>query len=321
MKTNTFVMVTIMTIVPFFINAQTGINTMTPKSTLEVNGTLRVDSTNHIPNPKKITVFSDSNTLDYLYTDTLIKKITDDINTKNAPDMIPWNRNTYFGSGGGYPFNNYYRDNDSVMLGLQRPNSGILFVFIKNRTPRIRDITSDFGVVTYSDIEISSAVVIGGYLYVLGVTNSGNRRINRYDLNNLSAAPVVMTFSGAKVLTNSSGEISMTCDGYYFYFTHESGINMTTDNVITKYEMFGTNFSYVSTTTLIGAAGNVFNIIVHPIKGYIVKKQFQPIRNFNPDGTPRGFSRSFAGNFMMNDRGKFYTGMTTESFYEIFYFE
>lgn len=298
-----------------------GINTNTPRSTLEINGTLRVDSTNHIPNPKKLAVLSDSNTLDYLYTDTLIKKITDDINIKNVPEMIPWNRNTYFGSGGGYPFTNYYRDNDSVLVANQRPNSAVLWVFIKNRNPQYRDVASDFGATTSSDLQLGSAVVIGGYLYLLGVNSSGVRKLNRYNLSNISLGPTAITFSGSKVLTNSSGEIAMSCDGEYFYFSHECGINTTTDNVITKHSLSGTTLSYVSTTTLIGATGNVAALIVHPIKGYVVKKPSQPIKNFNLDGTWRGFSNNFAGNFFMNDRGNLYTGMTTESFYEIFYLE
>ena len=323
MKTKTFFLTTACMAMLFFMKAQNGvgINTDTPRSTLHVNGTFRVDSIKPIPDPTKIAVFTDTNTLNYINTDTLTQKIANEVSRKNIPVMIPWNKNTYFGSGGGYPFTNYYRDNDSVLVANQRPNSAVLWVFIKNRNPQYRNVASDFGATISSDLQLGSAVVIGGYLYLLGVNSSGVRKLNRYNLSNISLGPTAITFSGTKVLTNSSGEIAMSCDGEYFYFSHECGINITTDNVITKHSLSGTTLSYVSTTTLIGATGNVAALIVHPIKWYVVKKPSQPIKNFNLDGTWRGFSNNFAGNFFMNDRGNLYTGMTTESFYEIFYLE
>lgn len=238
------------------------------------------------------------------------------------PEMIPWGRNTYFGSGGGYPLTNYYRDNDSVLVATQRPNSGMLCVFIKNKNPKFRDITPDFLAASYNNIWVNSAVVLDGYLYLLGINNLSNtRKLLRYDLNNLTLAPIEVTFSGSRVLTNSTGNISMGSDGIYFYFSHDCGANMSADNIIVKYSLLGTNLNYMSSTTLVGGLNHVDGLIIRPDKGFVIKKQFQPIKNFNFDGTSRGYSNSFAGNFFMNDHGNLYTGMTVESFYELFYIE
>lgn len=326
MKTNTFAMVTIMTIVPFFTNAQTGINTMTPRSTLEVNGTFRVDSTKPIINPKKIAVLSDSNTLDYVSTDTLKKMFNQ--NNDQVKDMIPLGMNG-FGTGSYNPLKSYFRNNDSVITSYNG-NNGVLVVQVKGKNPQVKDILTDFPAVLAGDNKISSGVVLGTSLYLM-IHNiqTGVRKLARYNALNITAAPTIMTFSGSTVLINgpvssSTPEVVMSHDGSYFYFNHDCG-NTTNDNIIAKYSLSGTTLNYISSTTLVGGNTHARSYLVHPTKGYITRSYTDlKLRVFDFSGNQTFSALPFLGQFLMNQNNNglysFQSGGSS-MFYEIFYVE
>lgn len=303
-----------------------GINTDTPRSTLEINGTLRIDSTNHIPNPKKLAVVSDSNTLDYVHTDTLIKKITDDINTKNVPDMIPLGMNNF---GNPYiPMRSFYRDNDSVLIK-RSSNSGTILVLIKNRNPQTKILSVDFPAVLNGDNIVNSAVSLNGYVYIL-VHNikTGTRTVARYLVTNISNPPTIITFSGPVLLTNgpinsSSPDVLMSYDGTSFFFNFASGSNPN-DNLISKYSLVGTNLINISIINLSGGTGLIDRYIVDQIKGFIVWTSTSNwIRQYDILGNQIFSFGTFAGQFFMNQNGSFYSfqGGGSSMFYEKFYIE
>ncbi len=326
MKTNTFAMVTIMTIVPFFTNAQTGINTMTPRSTLEVNGTFRVDSTKPITNPKKIAVMSDSNTLDYISTDTLKKMFNQ--TSDQVKDMIPLGMNGF--SNGSYPpVKSFFRDNDTVLVKYNG-NIGILTVFLKNRNMQIKDLSIDFPRTTPNDNQISSIVCVNNFLYIIIYNiQTGVRKLARYTATNISTPPIIITFSGSVALVNgpvnsSTPEVVMSYDGTYFYFNHDCG-NSANDNVIAKYSLSGTTLNYISSTTLVGGNTHTRTYLVHPTKGYITRSYTDlKLRKFDLSGIQTFTELPFSGQFIMNQSNNaFYSFQSggNSMFYEIFYIE
>ncbi len=327
MKTKHIVLTIITLVMPFFSNAQmVGIGTSNPRSTLEINGSVRIDSVKPITNPKRIAVLSDSNTVDYIPADTL-KKIFSQ-NSDQVKDMIPLGMNG-FGTGSYNPLKSYFRNTDSVITSYNGSN-GVLVVQVKGKNPQTKDVLVDFPAALSGDNKISSGIVLGTNLYLM-IHNiqTGVRKLARYNALNISAAPTVMTFSGSTVLINgpassSTPEVVMSYDGTYFYFNNDCG-NSTNDNIIAKYSLSGTTLNYISSTTLIGGNTHVRTYLVHPIKGYITRSYIDlKLRVFDFSGNQTFSALPFSGQFIMNQNNdafySYYSG-SISILYEIFYIE
>src|SRR5574343_518494 len=121
-----------------------------------------------------------------------------------------------------------------------------------------RDMTTDWAAMD----EITSACVVGSYLYALlrdNTTNPDTYAVYRFSKSNMAAGGTLMTSSGAKLLVNANtaSDMRMTSDGTYIYFNFEAGNDTTNDYKIAKYSISGTDLVYVSTTNLGSSAGVV----------------------------------------------------------------
>lgn len=328
MKTKLFLLITACVAMLHLTNANdgVGINTSDPRSTLHVNGTFRADSTKPINNPKKIAVLTDSNTLDYILTDTLQKVINQ--HADQVKDIIPLGMNN-FTSSSYPPVKSFYRDNDSVLVKYSA-SAGTLVILIKGKNPQVKDFLTDFPSVIANDNQISSAVYTKGFLYIM-VHNiqTGVRKLARYNAYNIFSPPVIIGFGGSTVLVNgstgsSTPEVVMSYDGTYFYFNHNCG-NSTNDNMIAKFTLSGTTLTYVSSITLSGGNTHTRTYIVHPIKGFITRSYTDlKLRKFDFSGNQTFTELPFAGQFLMNQNNNglysFQSGGSS-MFYEIFYVE
>jgi hypothetical protein len=156
--------------------------------------------------------------------------------------QLPFSFNLVTGSSSAMNILRY-----SDKLGTVCGSAQGLFVNIYNTISKYVDLTSYLAAADRAD----AAVVLGDYLYLLITetsTTPDTKAVYRVNLSDLTTS-VVMTFSGATVLTNTDQEMIMTSDGTYFYFSYKAG---TTANSyeIAKYSISGTVFTYVSTITL-----------------------------------------------------------------------
>jgi hypothetical protein len=107
----------------------------------------------------------------------------------------------------------------------------------------------------------------------------------RFNAADITQAYATMSFSGKTLGANSNAFSMMTTDGTYFYFSYDAG-NSGNDNVIAKYSLSGSTFTYVSTTTM-GSAGNMMRFFV--IDGFYYGFAFaggdNKMRKFNSGGT------------------------------------
>ena len=139
----------------------------------------------------------------------------------------------------------YYTDNYLVHIGSV---SSVVYVYPPNEEP---------AALAMSDIPWTGTksaaygmVVLGGYLYikVKNTTPSPDEhRIYRYDLADLTAAPINMTLVGQ---THAAADAitTLVCDGEYFYITYDAG-NSVNAHVLAKYSLSGTTLTYISTIT------------------------------------------------------------------------
>ncbi len=246
MTTKKLIMITLMVMTPFLSNGQTGVNTMTPRSTLEVNGTFRVDSIKPINKPKKIAVFTDSNTLDYVSTDTLQKLIS---NSDNKPSMLPTD-NVCYGSSIYYPFYNN-SDNSYIIV----TNSSSVCFYSDEYGLQKCYLDTLFGYPGALSVNLTGACIINNYAYLLirGYDISSILRIKvvRLPISTFShASAQIMSFSGGSLNGNSFVPY-MTGNGSNLYFNYNGGYSGST-NLIAKYQISGLTLSKVSTITLSG---------------------------------------------------------------------
>ncbi len=96
--------------------------------------------------------------------------------------------------------------------------------------------------------EVISAIVLGGYLYLLLRDNGTEFRVYRFDENDIAAGGSLMTFSGQNLAYKSDYQ-RMATDGTSFYFNYKSG-NSALGHVISKFSLSSTTLTYVSDVTL-----------------------------------------------------------------------
>lgn len=286
---------------------------------------LRLDSIPNIPL---------SNLRYFLAVDTggrIVGKIPADRDTlwkflggKPTETIIPWGYNT-FGNTNVGPVKSFYRDDES-MINIWAFNS-IINVFSSGKNPQTRDLTVDFPVSFANDNIITSCISLNNYIYLLiHNTRSGVRTVARYNSNNISAGPTIITFSGTTILVNatsptSTPQIIMSSDGTYFYFNHNAGNSVSGDNIIAKYSLSGTTLSYVSSITLSGANTHVGNFLVDPVKGVLTRSNTDNnARRFDLSGNALPFLNYLKGLYLLNNKNEnFYGYYGGNLFYEILY--
>lgn len=243
MKTKHFLMYVIMVMAPFFVTAQgmVGINTSNPRSTLEVNGSLRVDSVNPIKNPKRFAVISDSNTLDYISQDSLVKLLSkpdsSDLCDLDGKSMVE----LFFSTPGTY------MDNCNQLVGSPlNSTSPTLLTFDNINYLQNRDMYLDwlFLAACYSRLKIDSNIFVNLF------SGSSEQRIYRYKYGLLSSGGTLVSFLGQSIPNPPYTVVHMYYDGSYFLFDYKAG-NNSNRWTFSRYNFNGASLLYVNDITFI----------------------------------------------------------------------
>jgi hypothetical protein len=239
--------------------------------------------------------------------------------------IIPYGYNNF---NAGRPILAQYR-NIRNMLAVYDPITFILTVYIDDKYPKTFNLASYFSLPFGHSLSLNSVVIIDNNVYALvHYPFTGQRFLLKYDINNIINPPVVVTFSGSVVLTNSTPlsntpSVVMSFDGTYFYFNYACGSNITGDNSIAKYSLSGTNLNYVSTINLSGAQGHVNNFLINPSNGFTTFSSLdQNLRRYTISGSNISFLQNFVSNALLNSNNCYYSyRLNIDSYYEIFYVE
>jgi len=142
----------------------------------------------------------------------------------------------------------YFTDTEAfISIGISSPT--LLQIQGSPSINWVRDIATDFSGAT----GIAGVVLLQNKIYVLGKNSSGiASAVYMYNALDDTIAGTLMTFSGETL--GATGSSTMTCDGSNFYFSYDAG-NNSADNLIAKFTLAATTFTYVSTTTMTGGAG------------------------------------------------------------------
>ena len=286
-------MYVIMVMAPFFVTAQgmVGINTSNPRSTLEVNGSLRVDSVNPIKNPKRFAVISDSNTLDYISQDSLVKLLskTDssdlcDLDGKVIPEL-------FFSSPGTY-MNNC----NQWIGGFVNSSVPILITYDHINYSQRRDFVSDW----LSANTCHSRIKIGNNIFVMLLNWSTNEhRIYRYSYGSLSSGGILTPLTTQTIPTGGSVPVYLFYDGTYFLLTYKAG-NSANQFIISRYSFNGTSLIYIDDVVFIPPA-NLSTYSIHAIQKsgnfYYIESIITPdevsVSKYNINGSYAGIEKRF----------------------------
>lgn len=242
MKTHQFFVVMIMMVItPIFAQTGTvGINTSNPRSTLEINGTLRIDSAYPIIHPKKFVVFSDSNTVDYIAFDSLQKQLSQpdpsdpcDLDGKVIPEL-------YFSSPG-----TYMDDCDHWVGGPYNISSLLLITHDPENYTARRDLFLDWSIANacYNRIKIGSDIFVFLYNNIVK-----EYRVYHYIYGSLSSGGTLITLTGQIIPINPTGIPRLFYDGMYFLVTYKAG-NASNQFIVSRYTFNGTSLVYIDDIT------------------------------------------------------------------------
>lgn len=228
------------------VNVPTG----TPlKAALHVNGPVAIDTLRYASIPAYVLVLdANDSVLNKISLDSLALFLS--ITPQGYSDVVGWGYSVLNYDGNSAPPNSFFKDH-ADKLAVPRSNGVATFSFLANGIPvQERDVTIDWpSVSNLSELYIKGgAVDLGGYLYIAmryGVTNEC--RVYRYDRNNLTSGGLQMMFSGLPYQCN--GDPTMTSDGRFVYFSYNAG-NTGNDNVVAKFSISGTTFTYISSKTI-----------------------------------------------------------------------
>lgn len=238
MKTQQILLIAIIIMAPFFVNAQggVGINTDTPRSTLEINGSLRIDSVQPIKNPKRIAVLSDSNTVDYVSIDSLVKLFSKpdssdlcDLDGKVITEL-------FFSSPGTY------MDNCEQWVGSFFSSSvASLLTYDYNNYSQRRDFYSDWPSVN----SCYSRIKIGNNIFVFLYSSSTNQyAVYKYSYGLLSNGGIPIPFSGQTIPLSPLGTVYLFYNGDDFMLTYKAG-NSSNQFVVSRYSFNGSSLTYI----------------------------------------------------------------------------
>lgn len=237
MKTQQILLIAIIIMAPFFVNAQggVGINTDTPRSTLEINGSLRIDSVKPIKNPKRIAVLSDSNTVDYVSIDSLIKLFSKpdssdlcDLDGKSITEL-------FFSTPG------IYSDNCNQLVGgTNNTNSSQLLIYDNVSYVQFHDMYLDWSTMAacYSRLKVGSNIFVNLF------SGSSEQRIYRYTYSSLSSGGTLVPFIGQSIPNPPYTIVRMYYDGTYHLFDYKAG-NNSNRWLISRYNFNGSSFVYI----------------------------------------------------------------------------
>lgn len=272
----------------FFAHGQgaVGIGTSNPRSTLEINGTLRVDSTKPINNPKRIAVLSDSNTVDYISTDSLMKLFSKP-DSSDLCDLDGKSMMELFFSTPGL----YSDDCEYLVGGPLTTSSPIIMTYDEVNYLQSRDIYLDWsGVVgCYNRVKIGSNI----FTNIFGFPNA--QRIYRYSYGNFSTGGTLVSLVGQTIPIPPLTLINLYYDGVYFLFDYKAG-NSTNQLIVSRYSFNGTSFIYINDITFVpppALSGYFFNSLQKASNGfyylqmYISSNEFS-ISKYNTNGTYAG---------------------------------
>ncbi len=171
-----------------------------------------------------------------------------------------------------------------------------------------RQTTTDWA----SSASITSAVILGSYMYVMLRDSSNNYRLYRYDKSNLAGGGTLMTIATQAFSTTGGADVRITTDGTDFYFNYKGG-NSANSYVISKYTLSGTTITYSSDITCGSTAGSFIGIqadISGNLYGYGSDLK---VRKHNSSGTLQTISVAFvngsSNNILTYYVGSFYMGV------------
>jgi len=166
-----------------------------------------------------------------------------------------------------------------------------------------RATTSDWA----SASVLTSAVILGGFVYVMIRDASNNYRVYRYTQTNLAAGGTLMTIATQAFSTTGGTDVGMFCDGTNFYFNYQAG-NSANDYILSKYTLSGTTLTHSSNITC-GSTANSLRRVVVDLSGniYAGSTADNKIRKFNSAGTLQTTSTTgYNGNLLMNYSNNYY---------------
>lgn len=143
-------------------------------------------------------------------------------------------------------------------------------------------------------------VVLGDYIYVM-MQDVGPvpdvHRVYRYLKSDLTSVSQI-TFAGQSLTDITATNMMMTSDGTNIYINYQAG-NSADANVVSKYSISGTTFTYVSSVTCGSTASNLSRFQVRASDGHIIgiDNGDIKIRRFNTSGVLQSTSIAFREEF------------------------
>lgn len=239
------------------------------------------------------------------------------------PDMLPSGLNGFGGSNIIIPLMTY-RDSSEYQILSLTSNQPLIVVAPPSANITTRDPSLDWSGALYISAQYSRHVVIlGNYFYItMYNSNTGEKRVYRYQKDNISAGGVLMTFTGLSLGNSLMGGQQMTSDGVYFYFPYNAG-NSSNDYIIAKYSISGTTFTYQGSITCGNTNGNFRSFFVNKNFIYGFSGNDQKFRKFNMSGSLIATTIQFNGfsGFLLNWEGTLYNCKDPASYYEKFFLE
>ena len=287
------------------------------QATLDIRGNIRITKVPISSNPTHVAVLNANDSILSRYNIDSLGLL---ISKKYPiyPGIIGWGFGVFGGGVISYPIS-FFKDK-SDKIGVPTVNAVSIFPFEADSLPtQERDVTLDWsGIFNLSDFWIKGgAVSLSGYLYVVMQYQTTNeRRVYRYDRNNLNAGGIRMIFSGLPLVNN--GEPVMTSNGKDFFFSYNAGNGG--DNTIAKYTVSGTTFSYVSSIVL-GLSGDFErSFLVDSVENYygLSNSGETKLKKFSSSGALLHIHTCYA-RYMMNWSNNLYLARSyPESYFEKF---
>jgi hypothetical protein len=237
--------------------------------------------------------------------------------------MLPSGLNGFGGSNITIPLMTYRDSSEYQILSLSNGGS-LIIVDPKDAAVASRDPVLDWPGALYTASQYARHVVIlGSYFYViLYNSNTGEKRVYRYQKNNINSGGILMTFTGLTMGNLSIGVPQMTSDGIYFYFANNAG-NSSNDYIIAKYSLSGTTFTYQGSITCGNTNGDFRSFFVKNNFIYGFSGNDRKFRKFNMSGSLIATTIQFNGfsGFLLNWEGTLYNCKDLTSYYEKFFLE
>lgn len=238
---------------------------------------------------------------------------------KEKPLVLPWRpvlQSSY------EVLKNTYQD--KYVIVSMRVGNNTFSIVVEDLNIQIRSYTLDMPSATL----VTSSVVLDSSLYLL-MTNSPTStsyQVFKYDLYNINAGGILVSFVGLPLATPLSNTMVMTSNGTDIYFNYNAG-NSANDYVIARYSITSpTVFTYQNSITC-GSTSDSFRRIIVDSLGNLYggsENTTNVFLKYSPSGTyyyQIGFFNLINNNKVLNWSGDFYLGETAFGYYMKFWLQ